>query len=400
MKVLVLAQYFPPDMGGASTRVSNVVKGLLAEDCDVTVVAAFPHYPHGKVPMKYRRKLIVPEKFGRVKVLRVWIPSLPHSNAVNRSILHICFIISSLFALPFVGGFDVIWAANPNMYCFYSALVYSFIKQKPIVRNVDDLWPEVFYELGFAKSKIMRVMLDFFSWLSYTGSALITPISVAYKRKIIEKYEIHSDKFRIVEVGVENVESLNSESIKKNRFVVMYSGALGLGYDFKTVLEAANLLANYKDIVFVIRGFGELAPELKKWIKKKNLANVVLDTDFLPKEKFSALLRSADVFLLPMNPASFVDDGLPTKVFEYQAFGTPIVCSSEGEPARYVRTTRSGLVVKPGDAEAFAQAVLKLYNDRKLAQELGWNGWKYVSENLTSEKIGKKMYEIFISTRK
>ena len=54
MKVLVLAQYFPPDMGGGSTRASNVVNGLLSKGCDVTVVAAFPHYPQGNVPKKNR----------------------------------------------------------------------------------------------------------------------------------------------------------------------------------------------------------------------------------------------------------------------------------------------------------------------------------------------------------
>lgn len=400
MKVLILAQYFPPDRGGASTRVSNVVRGLLDNGCDVTVVAAFPHYPHGQVSRKYKYKLITPENFGKAKVLRVWIPSLPHSNAVTRSILHISFVMSSFFALPFVNGLDLIWAANPNMYCFYSALVYSFIKRKPIVRNVDDLWPEVFYELGFAKSKTMRLMLDFFSRLSYVVSRLITPISVAYKHKIIEKYGIHSEKFRVVEVGVDRVEPFNSDRMKKSQFVVMYSGALGLGYDFKIVLEAASFLSDTKDIVFVIRGFGELVPELKKKIKLLKLSNVVLKTEFLPKDELSTLLGSADVFLLPMNPASFVDDGLPTKVFEYQAHGKPIVCSSEGEPGRYIETTMSGLVVKPGNPEIFSQAILRLYEDKKLASKLGWNGWKHVSEHLTSKKIGKRMYKVFMSARR
>ena len=56
LKVLVLAQYFSPDMGGGSTRATNVVKGLLSKGCGVTVVAAFPHYPHGKVSNEYRGK--------------------------------------------------------------------------------------------------------------------------------------------------------------------------------------------------------------------------------------------------------------------------------------------------------------------------------------------------------
>jgi len=101
-----------------------------------------------------------------------------------------------------------------------------------------------------------------------------------------------------------------------------------------------------------------------------------------------------------MSSASFVDEGLPTKVFEYQGYGKPVVCCSDGESARYVQMTESGLVVRCGDPEALANAVLRLYRDRELAWELGWNGWKYVSENLTSERIGERMYSLFLSIRR
>ena len=400
MHVLVIAQYFPPDVGGGSTRVSNVIKGLLNKGCNVTVIAAFPHYPHGKVPVKYKGKPIVPEQAGSAKVLRVWIPSLPHSGVVNRVVLHACFIFSSLFALPFVGDFDVVWAANPNLFCFYSALAYGLAKRKPIVRNVDDLWPEVFYEMGIVRSKIMRILLDFLAKLSYIMPAAITPISAGYKRRIVEKYGVRAEKVHVVEVGVNSVESLVSDKKEKSQFLVMYSGVLGVGYDFETVLKAAGSLSKYEDMVFLIRGIGELTSKLERLIGALNLRNVVLDTNFLSKRELSALLRSADVFVLPMSSASFVDEGLPTKVFEYQGYGKPVVCCSNGESARYVQMTESGLVVKCGDPEALANSILRLYRDRKLAWELGWNGWKHVSENLTSERIGERMYSLFLSIRR
>jgi len=399
LNVLVLAQYFPPDMGGGSTRASNVVKGLLSKGCEVKVVAAFPHYPHGNVPAKYRGKPIVSEMFDGVRVLRVWVPSLPHNSVVNRVVLHVCFVFSSLFALPFVGGVDVVWAANPNLFGFYSAVVYGFVKRKPIVRNVDDLWPEVFYELGYVKSKFAQKVLDFMAWLSYVVPAAVTPISAGYKRWIVSKYGVYPEKVYVVEVGVDGVKPLNVNKDVKGRFVVMYSGVLGLGYDFDVVLDAAGLLAKNEDVVFVVRGVGELASKLRRRVRELELRNVVLDTNFLSKDELSALLGSADVFVLPMASGSFVDEGLPTKVFEYQAYGKPIICVSCGEPARYVETTCCGLVVKPKDALGFAEAVVRVYKDRKFAAELGWNGWRYVSENLTSEKIGERMYEVFASVK-
>lgn len=398
LKALVLAQYFPSDMGGASTRASNAVKGLLSEGCKVKVVAAFPHYPHGKVPEKYRRKAIVSERFGDAKVFRVWIPGLPHNSILNRIILHLCFIFSSLFALPFVGEVDVVWAANPNLFSFFPAVVYGLVTRIPIVRNVDDLWPEVFYELGLVRSKLMQKTLDFLAWLSYVIPAALTPISDGYKCRIIAKYGIPSGKVEVIEVGVDSVEPFNVKGRKNTEFVVMYSGVLGFGYDFDVILEAARMLTD-DDILFVIRGVGELASKLRSQIRQSNIRNVILNEQFLSKEKLSALLRSADIFVLPMACESVVDAGLPTKIFEYQAYSKPIICVSNGEPARYVEATESGLVVKPGDAFGFAEAVVRLYEDRKFAAELGWNGWQHVSENLTSERIGKRMYQVFSSVR-
>ena len=397
MKVLVLAQYFSPDMGGGSTRASNVVNGLLCKGCDVTVVAAFPNYPHGNVPSQYRRKAVVSERFGNAKVFRVWIPALPHSSPLKRIILHFCFVASSLFALPFVGKVDVVWGANPNLFSFVPSFVYGVVKSVPIVRNVDDLWPEVFYDLGYVKSKFAQKVLDFMAWLSYVVPAAVTPLSKGYKQSIVTKYGISPEKVHVIEVGVDRVKPLSTDGNSKGRFVVMYSGVLGLGYDFDVVLEAARLLSQNDDIIFVIRGVGEMAPQLKNRISKSGLRNVVLDTRFLPKDELAALLGSADVFVLPMATMSFVDLGLPTKIFEYQAYGKPIICVSGGEPARYVESTKSGLIVKPRDASGFAESVIRLYKDRQLGSELGLNGREYVSENLTSQKIGERMYALLNS---
>ena len=400
LKVLVLAQYFPPDAGGASTRASNVVSGLLIRRWKVSVVAAFPHYPLGNVPSKYRRKALVSEEFGAAKVLRVWIPARPHNSVLNRIFLHLCFIISSLFALPFVGDVDIVWAANPNLFSFFPALIYSLVKRKPVVRNVDDLWPEVFYELGLVRSTLMRRLLDFLAMLSYVVPSAITPISAGYKRKIVDKYGVSGKKVHVVEVGVASVQPLVQDRKKtRDRFIVMYSGVLGLGYDFDIVLDAASLLAKYADIILVIRGFGELAPQLRKQVSELDLRNVVLDTHFLPKENLSSLLHSADAFMLPMASAHFVDDGLPTKIFEYQAYGKPIICVSRGEAARYIEATKSGLIVEPKDARGFAEAIVRVYEDREFATKLGRNGWQHVSEKLTAEKIGERMHTVFASVK-
>lgn len=397
MNVLIIAQYFPPDIGGASTRAFNVAKGLRMKGCAVKVVTAFPHYPQGRIPSRYKGKALMFEEMDDIETIRVWIPSLPHRSIVNRVILHLCFIFSSLFALPFVGRRDVVFAANPNLFSFFSALVYSLVKRTPIIRNVDDLWPEVFYDMNLVKSKIIKKLLDFMAWLSYSVPVAITPISPGYKRRIVEKYGVREEKSRVIEVGVDT--SIFSKSIldKRDDFIVMYSGILGPAYDFRNMLMAAKILSDYKNIRFLIRGVGECENDLRQMIDEFSLENVFLNTSLVSKSKLVEILNLAEIFLLPMKDIKAANEGLPTKIFEYQAIGKPVICCSRGEPARYIRSTRSGVVIDPGDPKALAVVILKLCKDEGLNRELGANGQKYIRENLSVEKIGERVYNVFVS---
>jgi glycosyltransferase involved in cell wall biosynthesis len=384
-------------MGGASARAFNVVKGLVASGCQIELIAAVPHYPLGKIPAKYRRKAIIPELVDGTKLLRVWMPSLPHSNVINRCFLHLCFIVSCLFALPWISKVDVIWAANPNLFCSFPAMLYGLITRKPVVRNVDDLWPEVFYEMNIVKSRVFRATLDFLAKLSYTLPLAITPVSAGYKTIIIKKYGVDPKKIRVIEVGVEPPEYSRSDMKMGNKFNIMYSGVIGPGYDFDIVLHAADVLRKQEDIVFIIRGMGELAPRLEKRFAAFHPRNVILELGFLPKTKLSLALQTADAFVLPMAHANVIDAGLPTKVFEYQAYGKPIICISAGEAAKYIEASDSGLIVKPGDIKDLAEAAIRLCMDRKYAAELGMNGRRYVLNYMTSEKIGERMHAVLAS---
>ena len=92
-KILIISQYFPPDISGGGTRAFNYAK-CLSKNYDVTVITAFPHL-HSKVPSKYKFHLKKTENIEDMKIIRVRVPSLLHNSIKNRIILHISFLISS-----------------------------------------------------------------------------------------------------------------------------------------------------------------------------------------------------------------------------------------------------------------------------------------------------------------
>jgi hypothetical protein len=121
LNVLILGEYFPPDIGGAATRSNNIAKGLSLNGCNVTVVTAFPHYPTGKIPKQYKHKPLKIEYVGRTKVIRTFVLPIESEGLFKRLLVFFSFIVSSLFALPFVGRIDIVWAANPDVFVLIPA---------------------------------------------------------------------------------------------------------------------------------------------------------------------------------------------------------------------------------------------------------------------------------------
>jgi glycosyltransferase involved in cell wall biosynthesis len=403
MNVLIIAQYFPPDLGGSATRAYNVAKGLTINGCNVTVVSAFPHYPHGNIPPEYRWKPFKVEWIGKIRVIRTFILPLKSEGLSRRILLSTCFIFTSLFAIPLVGKVDVIWAANPDVVAMVPALAYGLIKRRPATTNVDDLAIEDLYDLNLIKrSSVSASIIELLAKFLYNEMKAITPISPGYVGSLIEKYGVDEKRIHVVYGGVDlNIfkpKSSEQNNPKKDEFIVLYSGAFSIAYDFNQVLNAAKILEEKEDKVkFILQGKGELVNQIRFNIKKFGLRNVVVIDKLLSREEVAELLNKADVLIQPLGDYGKPHMGISTKLYEYQAVGKPIICCSAGQPAKYVEETKSGIVVKPGDYEALANAILYLKNNLEYAKKLGNSGRKYVKNNLSIEEVGKRMKTVFVN---
>jgi glycosyltransferase involved in cell wall biosynthesis len=398
MRVLIIAQYFPPDMGGGATRAYNVAKGLLKAGCAVTVVSAFPHYPTGHVPKEYRWKPLSIEYQGRLRIIRTFVPPLASEGFVKRVLLFASFVISSLFALPFVGKVDVVWAANPNVISFYPSFAYRIVRRCQLVQNVDDLWPEALYDLGVSRRSFVGRLGELMARIAYSLASAVTPISPAYVNVLTGKYEVEPTKVYVVPAGVDlDKFSFGERSISERdrRFTILYIGAFSPAYDFDQVFKAAKVLASFPGVKFVIQGGGELGDGLKSKAKQNGLGNVQVIDKIVSREEVAKKLNDADALLLPLNGEGSIEMGISSKLYEYQAAGKPIICCSSGEPGLYVSETESGFVVKPGDHEALANSILYLRENQGFAEKLGTSGRRYVENNLSVEKIGLKMRDLF-----
>lgn len=394
MNVLVIAQYFPPDLGGAATRAYNLARGIFLNGCNVTVVTAFPHYPHGNIPKEYRWKPIKVEWMGKIRVIRTFMPPIKSKGFFKRILLIGAFAISSLFALPFVGKVDAVWASS-----WVPGIIYGRVKRRPVALNEDDLTLEDLVDLNLIDedSLVLRVAEWVYRLFLIKGD-VVTPISPGYVETLAKKFWVDRSRIHVVRGGVDL--SIFKPCVSKQqsgkRFVVLYSGAFSIAYDFEQVFKAAKIVEEVDgDVEFVLQGTGELVGSMRSKIDELNVKSVKIVDRLLSREGVAELLNEADVLVLPLFDFKRPYLGMSSKLYEYQAVGKPIICCSRGLPSVYVKETKSGLAVYPGDYEALAKAVIDLKENSKMAWMMGENGRKYVESEASVEAIGLKMKEIF-----
>jgi len=392
INVLIISQYFPPDVSGGSTRAYNYAKCLADQnDYQVTVITAPPHQ-HSAVPKEYRGRLVVKEKMFGMNLFRVWVPSILHSSVRNSTVLMASFLFSSLFPLFSVKP-DVIIAFEPNLFSIIPSYFYSKLRGGLVINVVDDLWPEALYERDLIKSKVIKSLLYKLARFSYTYSKFIIPLNEEVKEIIYNSYKIENNKIEAISHGIDTKFFTYQERKRQEYFIVMYSGSLVESYDFDIIINSARRLKG-KKIKFVIRGKGRLLQYIQEQKNKYQIDNLEINTDFVPTEKVSDEISKSDVLLAPMGQGFSLNLSMPTKILEYQAVGRPIICSSDGAVGNYVKETRSGIKVDIGDTDAFIEAICRLESDPELCKTLGRNGRKFVEENLTFENIGIRLTKV------
>ena len=394
MNILIIGQYFPPNLGGSATRANNIVKGLRLNGCGVTVVTAFPHYPDGNIPKEYRWKPFKVEWNDDIKVIRTFMPPIESRGLINRIILIGFFAISSLFAFGMVKKIDVVWSSS-----WIPGIVYGRVKKKPVALNVDDLMLEDLIDLKLIKegSMVFRVAKMIFRVCLAKGD-IITPISQGYIDTLSKEYLIDRNRIHAVRGGVDLTvfRPMTSQQKIRPKFSVLYTGAFSVAYDFDCVLNAAKIIEEKnREVEFILQGMGECESAIRSKISELDLRNVKVINKVFSREDVAGLMNQADVLILPLKDFGKPYLGMSSKLYEYQAVGKPIICCAEGQPAEYVRNTDSGLVIPPGDHEKLAEAVIYLKENPGEAWKMGGKGREYVKLNASIEAVGLELRKAF-----
>lgn len=389
MKILYISQYYPPEMGAPSARVSELARDWARRGHDVTVLTAFPHHPHGVKDPGDRGVLTRAEQDGDVRVVRTYVYATRNSGFVKRTLSYLSFMFSAVLIGTWrVGRPDVVIATSPQLFTAVAGRAISWLKWRPFVFEVRDLWPESIVTVGAMKDSLAIRCLKALAHGLYRSCQRIVTVGEGYARGIHEGYGVPKEKMDVVTNGVDlNLyqpdedarQRLRAEHQLGEKKVVLYLGTHGMAHGLNFVLEAAKRLKDRQNLHFVFVGDGAEKPALVRQAQDTDLENVT----FMPpvgKEDVVAWYAASDMCLVPLRKVDLFRDVLPSKLFEIMSMRRPIVLSVDGESRKVVERAEAGVFVEPENVDALVGAVIALCDDDAKRQRLGENGRRHVEE--------------------
>lgn len=387
MKILLINQSFvPPDEPG-HTRHFEMAQYLRRCGHEMVIVASDSNYQTGLRTIE-RKGLYIEQVIDGIRVLRAYSAQTLHSSYFGRFVSFLSFMLSSLWAALQVKDVDIIMGTTPPIFQSVSAWLVALIRRKPFLLEVRDLWPEFAISMGVIKNPVVIKLAHWLENFLYARATHILVNSPAYKKYIVGK-GVPEKKITFIPYGTDidmfnpNVDgsSLRENLGFKDKFLVLYAGAMGQAHDLYTVLRAAKRLNDESQIQFVFFGAGKERARLEAEAQRQGLKNVLF-AGICPKKEMPAVIAAADVCLAILQNLEMFRTTYPNKVFDYMASARPTVLVIDGVVREVIETSGGGVFIEPGNDELLAKTILELSRDPQRVKQMGENARAYLVKNL------------------
>ncbi|ARV62699.1 glycosyl transferase [Nostocales cyanobacterium HT-58-2] len=394
MRILIYSYNYHPEPIGIAPLMTELAEGLVKQGHQVRVITGMPNYPQREIYEEYRGKWYVTEQKNGVTIQRSYLRIRSKPNLVDRLLLELSFVFTSLPQALNGWRPDVILLTVPPLLVSLPATLLGWLYNCPVILNVQDILPEAGVRVGLIKNKWMIRALEAVEQFAYRSAHTISVIADGFVENLVNK-GVPEQKIVCIPnwVNVNFICPLPKKSNPfrnayqlDNKFVVLYSGNIALTQGLETVIEAATSLRHIPEIVFVIAGEKRALKRLQADCQARGASNILL-LPLVEREKLPELLAAADVSLV-VQKRNVISFNMPSKIPLELASGRPIIASvpASGTAARAVRKSGGGIVVAPESPEALADAIMDLYANPAKAAKLGHQGRQFAVERYSFEQ--------------
>lgn len=407
--LLIYAHYYYPDVASTGQILTELAEGL-NDTFHTTVICTVPSYT-GRISQYYRKHKYYFENINGVDVLRIRVPEFRKSFALSRIFNIVSYFASAIAATFRVERQDyVLTISQPPVLGGILGVIGKRAKKAKLIYNIQDFNPEQIQAVGFTQNRsVLRLMMALDKYSCRQADKV-----VVVGRDMIETLK---NRFAVLPPHAYINNWINEEDIvplppdhpqvaafkkrygMEGRFVIMYSGNIGLYYDLPNIVKVIERFQDQREVLFAFIGEGSVLEELKEYRQKHRISNIV----FVPYQDKSSLvysLNSGDVHFV-VNAEGIKGVSVPSKLYGVMAAGKPVLGILEkGSEARLiVEEAGCGISVEPGDYEAIEE-LIQSFIDMKDSPELakmGSRGRAYLAGHLTKDVSIRKYRDEILS---
>jgi glycosyltransferase involved in cell wall biosynthesis len=390
-RLIFLNRFFFPDQSATSQILSDLAFYLAECGRDVHVVTSRQLYEDPKARLPAR------ETVRGVTIHRVFSTQFGRTSLVGRALDYLSYYASTMLKLVnFTDAGDIVIAKTDPPLISVVAMWAARLRHATLVNWLQDIYPEIAIEMGvpFAKGPAGRC-LSFLRDASLKTAA--ANVAVGEQMAVrLQSRGASSDRVHFIPNWCDDEEivpiSHSDNPLRKawdlqTKFVVGYSGNLGRGHEFDTLLAASERFREDPHLTFVLIGGGHRFEELKRLVKAKGLDLIYRFFPYQDRKLLKYSLSVPDVHWISLQPA-LSDLMFPSKFYGIAAAGRPILAltGKQGEIARLVRDHDCGFAINPGDVTATADAIALLVQDRAHCEKMGLNARAMLDSKFTRRR--------------
>ena len=424
-KLLIYAHYYAPDVASTGQILKELAEGM-QDVFDITVICVVPSYG-GKIDPEYRRNRFYYEEINGVHVIRVRVPEFDKTNKLSRIRNIAAYAVRAALATFQVKNVDYVFSiSQPPILGGLLGVWGKLTRRARFIYNIQDFNPEQVIAVNYTRNPLIlktAMALDKFSCrradkVIVVGRDMVDTLKRRFQQNKLPRYAFINnwvDEKELYPLPADDpqVTAFRRKYGLENKYVIMYSGNLGLYYDLENLIrvikefrkgrtmdgriENGPLTADGREVVFAFVGAGSMKRRLEKYKEKHHIDNVI----FIPYQKKEELiysLNAADVHWC-VSAKGIKGVSVPSKLYGCLAVQKPVIGVMEpGAEARLImEEIGCGYVCDPGDYEHVARHVRWFieHAGSEEVTEMGRRGREYLVKNLTRDvSVGKYVDEI------
>lgn len=396
MKLLYIHQHFATPKGSGGIRSYQMARRLLERGHRVTMLCGRGVDGQTGLSGPFNKGI----RRGTVEGIDIIEVDLAYSNKdgfLKRTGTFLRFMLRTC-RLVFTEDYDLLFATTTPLTVGVPGVLGRWVRRKPFVFEVRDLWPELPRAMGVIRNPVLLWMMSCLEWASYRSAHRLIGLSPGIVDGIARR-GVARERIAAVPNGCDldifnaaSVKAWQPDGVRDTDLMAIFAGAHGLANGLDSLLDAAAALKrrNRNDIRIVLIGNGMCKASLVDRAEREGLDNVLF-LDPVSKTALVGLFKRADAGLqILANVPAFYYGTSPNKFFDYIAAGLPVVNNYPGWLADVITEHGCGIAVPPASPEALADALIALADDRAGARRMGDRALDLAQAQFARDKLGRK----------